>query len=65
MKARHTDERWDANKAERPPMSDACIQSGWTQLLFVTSRTNTLIYREIVQSGIDININKLVSGKYT
>jgi len=31
----------------------------------VTSRTNTLIYREIVQSGRHININKLVFGKYT
>jgi len=30
MKERHTDERWDANKAERPRMSDACVQTGWT-----------------------------------
>ena len=65
MKERHTGERWDANKAERPRMSDACIQTGWSQVLLVTSRTNTLIYREIVQSGRHININKLVFGKYT
>lgn len=46
-------------------MSDACIQSGRTRALLVTSRTNTLIYREIVQSGRHISINKLVFGKYT
>lgn len=31
----------------------------------MTSRANTLIYREIVQSGRHIGINKLVFGKYT
>jgi hypothetical protein len=39
-------------------------KDAWTELVLVTSRTNTLIYREIVQSGSHININKLVSAKY-